>query len=160
MTIPNRPKTLLVLVVAFALISLKALEALAFPAKSANYLFLAALDMAWLHYLSQALLGALALVAALELWRARAGWPRSAALAVVALGLHAVATTLLMLRHLEIAREAYETSRHARGLSADVARVSQLVSTGGLQTSLLVTLVLLAAGAVLIWRRRSFVRAA
>lgn len=135
----------------------RGIEGLVLPDRSTAYTFLRTLRLGWLHFALELLTVAVALAALGYLWRARPGWAQTMLAALGYFAAQAVLLTALMLRFVDRAREAFLTSRAARGQPVDPERVTRLFEMGWLEWRLVMSLTFFALAAWLAWRRRTYV---
>jgi hypothetical protein len=152
-----RPRTLLVLIMVLCWQAGRGIEGLVLPERSTAYHFFHALGLTPLFFILNALTVAVALAALGYIWRARPGWVQSALVALAYFAVEAIAVTLLMLRSVDRAREAFLASRATRGQPVDPVRVEQLFAMGWLEWRLVMSLTLFGIAAWLAWRRRAYV---
>jgi hypothetical protein len=153
----SRPKTLLFLILVLCWQTGRGLEALLLPERNTAYHFFRALGLTPVYFLLDALTVAVALAALGYIWRARPGWLQSTFVALGYFAVHAIVTTLLMLRSVDRARAAFAESRAARGQPVEAERVEQLFAMGWLEWRLVISLTLFSLTAWLAWRTRRYV---
>ncbi len=155
----KRPKSLILLLIFFGWVGARALGWIVFPVTSGSYHFYRALGQPWLHYVSESVTVALATAAAAYLWRPKRGWLAASLVALGVLAVSGLAEAWYAIRHLEVARLSYASSRAARGLPVPSERLAENFSPGTLWAGTLAMCALFALLAVLAWRSRGYAAA-
>ena len=155
-TARRRPRTATVILVFLLWIDGRTFWGIVFPRTSASFHFYSAIDNEWLHWVLSALTVALAVTATGYLWRPVAGWAYAVLIALGVYALQAVVGTVYMVRHLDLAREAYVTARQIRHLPVRPETADRIFTPDALWLTTLGLVVVLAIMAAAAWTRRNF----
>jgi hypothetical protein len=154
-----RPKTLLLLLFFVCWVEARNLAFLFFPDLSSTYYYWDALGVGWVHFAITLVTVALAATAASYLWYPRHGWFEVTSLLIGFLALSTIGVTLHMTQRADVAREAFESGRGARGFPVPPERLEQMFQPTTLLVAAAIALVFFALIEAAAWRRREYVDA-
>ena len=154
-----RPKTLLLLLFFVCWVEARNLAFLFFPDMSSNYYYWDALGVAWVHFAITLVTVALAATAASYLWYPKHGWFEVTTLLIGFMAVSTMGVALHMSQHVDVAREAFENARGARGFPVPPERLDQMFQPTTLMVAAGMAVVFFGMIEAAAWRRRDYVDA-